>query len=157
MAERTYYRDDRVLVTSTAIYIDNSRYLLDEIGELWQTRRSLAARRILIALGIVAFVVVVRVVAGYVWFLGGLDRTVSHWLEGGPATVALVALGGLAVAMVGVWLIEAVLTAIEDIRGYGRNLELWASMHGHPVRLYHTNNSQRFGQICRAIVRARSG
>jgi hypothetical protein len=151
----TYYRDDRVHVTSTAIHIDNARYVWDEIGDLWVTQRSLAARRILIGFGILAAAILVRVAASYVWFLGGLDRAVERWLSGGPATVAVVAVVGLAIAVVGVLLVEAALSAIEDIRGYGRNLELWASIDGHPVRLYHTNNAQRFGQIRRAIVRAR--
>jgi len=154
---RTYYRDDRVHVTSTDLYIDNCHYPLDELGELWQTRRSLAGRRILIGLGILLLAVAVRVAASYVWWLGGLNRAVRRWLADGPAGVVLVTVIGLAIAVVGVLVIEVALSAIEDIRGYGRNLELWASYDGHPVRLYHTNNALRFGQICRALVRARSG
>jgi Family of unknown function (DUF6232) len=154
---RTYYRDDRVHITTTAIYVDDVCYPLDDLAEVWQARRSLAGRRILIGLAILVLAVLVRVAAGYLWWLGGLDRTVEGWLRGGPATVALVALAGLAVAVVGVLLVEAVLSAIEDIRGYGRNLELWATIDGHPVRLYHTNDARRFGQIRRALVRALAG
>jgi Family of unknown function (DUF6232) len=151
---RVYYRDDRVQVTSTAIYVDNACYPFDRLGDMWVARRSLAARRILIGLGIVAAAVLVRVAASFVWFLGGVDRTVERWMSGGPTGVAVVAVVGLGIAVVGVLIVEAALSAIEDIRGYGRNLELWASVDGQPVRIYHTNNAQRFGQIRRAIVRA---
>jgi uncharacterized protein DUF6232 len=153
---RTFYQDDRVRITSTAFYIDDSCYPLDELGEVWRARRSLAGRRIVIGLGVLVLAVLMRVAASYVWWLGGLNRTVRRWLAGGPLGVVAVAVVGLALAIIGVLLVETVLSAIEDIRGYGRNLELWASVNGHPVRLYRTNNARRFGQICRALVRARA-
>jgi len=154
---RTYYRDDRVHITSAMIVVDGCAYPLYRLDEVWKSRRSIAGRRVLIGVGIVAAAVLVRVVAGFVWWLGGLDRAVEHWLSGGPGTVAVVAVLALAAAVAGVLLVEATLRAIEDIRGHGRNLELWANIDGQPVRLFHTNDARRFGQVCRALVRARSG
>lgn len=154
---RTYYRDDRVHITAAAIVVDGCAYPLYRLDEVWKSRRSLAGRRVLVGLGILATAVLVRIAASMVWWLGGLDRAVEHWLSGGPGTVAIVAVVALAAAVVGVLLVEAALSAIEDIRGHGRNLELWASIDGHPVRIFHTNDARRFGQVCRALVRARSG
>jgi hypothetical protein len=154
---RTYYRDKHVHITSQAFHIDDSCYPLDQLGEVWRTRRSVAVRRVLIGLGIVAAAVLVRVAASYIWWLGGLGRAVGHWIRDDPVTVTIVAALGLGVGVLGVLAIEAVLSAIEDIRGFGRNLELWANIEGHPVLLFRTNDSVRFGQICRALIRARSG
>jgi hypothetical protein len=153
---RTYYRDPHVLVTSTAICIDGSRYELGELEAVWRTRRSVATRRVLIGLGIVVLAVLVRVAASYIWWLGGLDRAVRQWLSGDWLTVMTVAVVGLAAAVFGTFVVEAMLSAIEDIRGFGRHLELWATMAGHPVMLFRTNDSIRFGQVCRALMRARS-
>jgi hypothetical protein len=154
---RTYYRDEHVHITSSAIYVDNRCYPLARIDSVWRRRRSLAGRRILIGLGIVALAVLLRAAASYVWWLGGLNRFVRRWLSGGPVTAAIIAVVVLAVAVAGVVTVEAALSAIEDIRGNGRHLELWAVINGQAVLLLRTNDSSRFGKICRALVRARSG
>jgi hypothetical protein len=153
---RTYYRDKHVHITSQAFYIGDSCYPLDQLGEVWRARRSVAVRRVLVGLGIVALAVLFRVVSSYVWWLGGLGRAVGRWVSGNPLTVTVVAALGLGLGMLGVLAVEAVLSAIEDIRGHGRNLELWATVDGHPVLLWRTNDSVRFGQVCRALVRARA-
>jgi|SRR6266536_2640782 hypothetical protein len=153
---RVYYRDDNVRITSSAVYVDECCYLLEQIESVWRRRRAFATRRVLIGLGVVAGAVLIRVVAGYLWWLGGLGRQVGRWLAGGPGTVLLVGIVGLGVAVLGVLLVEAALSAIEDIRGNGRHLELWARVDGLPIKLLHTTDSVRFGQVCRALVRARA-
>jgi hypothetical protein len=154
---RTYYRDAHVHITSSAVYFDERCFLLEQIDTVWRSRRSLAGRRILIGLGIVAAAIVLRAAASYVWWLGGLNRLVGRWLSGGPVSDAIVAVVALAVAVAGVFTVEAALSAIEDIRGNGRHLELWASIDGQAVLLLRTNDASRFGKICRALIRARSG
>jgi hypothetical protein len=111
---------------------------------------------VLIGLGIVAAAVLVRLAAGYIWWLSGLNRLVGRWLAADPLTVTLLAILGLAAAVLGTLLIEAALSAIEYVRGNGRHLELWARMEGQPIRLLHTTDSARFGQVCRALMRARA-
>jgi uncharacterized membrane protein YidH (DUF202 family) len=153
---RTYYRDPHVLITSTTFTIDGVRFRLDDLDGVWRTRRSVAGRRVLIGLGIVALAVLTRLAASYVWWLGGLDRAIRRWLTGDWVHLTIVTVIGLVFAIIGVLAVEAMLSGIEDIRGHSRHLELWATMSGRPVLLFRTNDSARFGQVCRALMRARA-
>jgi hypothetical protein len=154
---RTYYRDKHVLITSTSISIDGVTFRLQDIDAVWRTRRSLAGRRVLIGLVILMAAVLTRLAASYLWWLAGLNRVIQHWLTGDWVNILIVAVIGLAFAVVGVLAVETVLSAIEDIRGHSRHLELWATLAGgHPVLLFRTNDSTRFGQVCRALMRARA-
>jgi hypothetical protein len=153
---RTYYQDEHLCITSSAVYVDDRCYLLEQIDSVWRRRRALAVRRVLIGLGIVLAAILVRIAAGYIWWLGGLNRLVGHWLAADPITLTLLTIAGLTVAVLGTLIVEAALSAIEYVRGNGRYLELWARVDGEPIRLLHTTDSARFGQVCRALMRARS-
>ncbi len=154
---RTYYRDDHVHITSTAIRVGDRKFALDQLEQPWRTDRRVAGRRILIGVGVLVAAVGFTVLVRYTWWFGGLRRQFQHWLAGGPAVLAGVAVAGLVLAVLGVVAVEAGLSAIEDIRGHARHLELWASVRGRPVLLLHTDDADRFGKVCRALTRARSG
>ena len=154
---RTYYHDQNVLITSAAIRVGDRHFALDQLDELWRTDRRVAGRRILIGIGVLLAAAAFTAAVRYTWWFGGLRRQFQHWLAGGPAVLAVAAAGGLLLAVLGVLAIEAGLSAIEDIRGHARHLELWASVRGRPVLLLHTDDADRFGKVCRALTRARSG
>ncbi len=152
---RTYYRDDHVHITSAAIHIDDRRFALDQLDQLWRTDRRVAGRRILIGVAVLLASAGFTALVRYTWWFGGLRRQFQHWLAEGPVVLAGVAVGGLVLAVLGVLAVEAGLSAIEDIRGHARHLELWASIRGQPVLLLHTDDADRFGKVCRALTRAR--
>src|SRR5881394_3039202 len=137
---RTFYRDKRVQITSSAFHVDGLRYPLAELDEVWRARRQLAGRRVLTGLGIVLLAVTFTAVVRYTWWFGGLRHQVEQWLRAGPASVAAVGFLVLLVAVLGVVALEAGLSAIEDIRGHAREHQLWASIHGEPVLLLSTND-----------------
>ncbi len=153
---REFYRDQRVQITSSALHVDGLRYPLADLDEVWRARRRPAGRRVLTGLGILLAAVAFTAVVRYTWWFGGLRRRVEGWLRAGPASVAAVGFLVLLVAVLGVVAVEAGLSAIEDIRGHAREHQLWASIHGEPVLLLSLNDRERFGQVCRALVRARA-
>jgi Family of unknown function (DUF6232) len=154
---RTYYRDDSVHITSTAIRVGDRHFALDQLDQLWRTDRRVAGRRIMMGIGVLLAATGFTALVRYTWWFGGLRLKFQHWLAGGPAVLAGVAVAGLVLAVLGVLAIEAALRAIEDIRGHARHLELWAVVRGRPVLLLHTDDADRFGKVCRALTRARSG
>src|SRR5213079_2307658 len=151
---RTYYHDQNVLITSTAIRVGDRHFALDQLDQLWRTDRRVAGRRILVGVGVLVAAVGFTALVRYTWWFGGLRREFQHWLTEGPAVLAGVAVAGLVLAVLGVLAVEAGLSAIEDIRGHARHLELWATVRGKPVLLLHTNDADRFGKVCRALTRA---
>jgi hypothetical protein len=154
---RTFYRDEHVHITSSAIHVDGHRYALDQLDQIWRSGRRLAGRRVLIGVAVLVGAVGFTAAVRYTWWFGGLRRQFEHWLTGGPVTVALLGAVALVAAIVGVLVVEAGLRAIEDIRGHARDLQLWASVRGRPVLLLHTNDETRFGKVCRALARAHAG
>src|SRR2546429_6855233 len=153
---RTYYRDDNVHITSVAIHVDGQRYPFGELDGIWRTGRRIAGRRMLGGVAVVLVAFGFTGLVRYTWWFSGLHRRLEGWLRTGPAAVAVIGIAVLFVAMLGVLAFEVGLRAIEDIRGHARELQLWASVRGQPVLLLHTNDQTRFGQVCRAIVRARA-
>jgi hypothetical protein len=151
---RTYYRDDHVHITSTAIRVGDRQFPLDQLDQLWRTDRRIAGRRLLLGLGVLVVAVGFLAAVRYTWWFGGLRRQFQQWLSEGPVVLAVITVAGLVLAILGVLAAEAALRAIEDIRGHARHLELWASVRGHPVLLLHTDDSERFGKVCRALSRA---
>jgi hypothetical protein len=152
---RTYYRDDRVHITSADIRVGDRRFPLDQLDHVWRTDRRVAGRRLLIGVVVLIAAAGFTVAVRYTWWFGGLRRDFQGWLAEGPAVLGAVAVGGLLLAVLGVLAIEAGLRAVEDIRGHARRLELWATFHGVPVLLLHTDDADRFGKVCRALARAR--
>jgi hypothetical protein len=153
---RTFYRDDQVRITSSAFHVDGHRYPLEDLDGVWRARHRLGGRRVLIGLGVLLAAIAFTALVRYTWWFGGLRRQVERWLRAGPASVAAVGFLVLLLAVLGVVAVEAGLIAIEDIRGHARELQLWASIRGEPVLLLSTNDRDRFGQVCRALVRARA-
>ncbi|OLB82746.1 MAG: hypothetical protein AUI14_00160 [Actinobacteria bacterium 13_2_20CM_2_71_6] len=153
---RTYYRDQHVQITSSAIYVDGHRYALDQLDQVWRTGRARAGRRVLVGIGVLLVAVAVLAASRYTVWMGALGRQFQHWLSAGPETVAIIAVSALVLAVLGVLAVEAALRAIEDIRGHARHLELWASVGGHQLMLLRTNDAERFGKVCRALTRARA-
>jgi len=154
---RTYYRDDNVHITSAAIHVDGRRYAFGELDRIWRSGRRIAGRRVLVGVAVLLVAAGFTGVVRYTWWFSGLHRQLQEWLSTGPAAVAVIGLAVLFVAVLGVLAVEAGLRAIEDIRGHARHLELWASVRGRPVLLLHTDDADRFGKVCRALTRARSG
>lgn len=116
---RTYYRDERIRITSTAIWVDDRRYLLRELERVWRQGLPVLGRRMLLGVALLLIAAV-----AFLWAL-------------------FVVLAG-AVALWG----------IEDIRRYGRRLELWANVRGCPVLLVRTDDAIRYGRVRRALIRA---
>jgi hypothetical protein len=152
---RVYYSDDDVEVTSSAICVGTQYYTLDRLEQIWRSGGTLAHRRILVGVGVLLGAVTIRLATSWVWWMGGLRGWLQRWLSGGLATLILASVLALTVAVLGVFAVEAVLRAVEDIRGYGRHHELWASIDGGAVLVWRTNDAARFGKVCRALVRAR--
>jgi Family of unknown function (DUF6232) len=151
---RTYYCDDHVHITSAAIWVDGRRYDLFEVERAWRRGGSVAARRVLVAVGVLVMAVFVRAAFGYESLAGGVRRDYERWLAAGTAMTVFVAVLVLGAAIVGVLVLEAALRAIEDIRGRGRHHELWATVRGTHVMLWRTNDTLLFGKVTRALVRA---
>jgi hypothetical protein len=46
------------------------------------------------------------------------------------------------------------LQAVEDMRRYGRRLQLWIRVARVPILVLSTDDAIRYGQVCRALTRA---
>jgi hypothetical protein len=123
-----YYRDSRVVVATQWFVVDSRRFAVSELSNLSVGRGE--GNRQAIRAGIVLAAATGLVV------MSGL---VLHWL----AASALVAGAGLLVVGILVW------RAL-----HGRPYELWAEYRGLTVRMYDTTEARRFGQVCRALLRA---
>jgi hypothetical protein len=144
----TYYRDRSVLVSSTAIQVDDRWYPLADLEAVWlerggwQADRALAVlvMRVLVALAGVALVAAIVAVA-FAPHNPGQGRLPS-WAVWGYLFASPVVLGVLIVAA-------------ERTRERGlRPLLLCAQCRGEVVPLYTTTNPTRFGQVHRAVLRA---
>jgi hypothetical protein len=80
----------------------------------------------------------------------------------GVAALAL-AIASPSLRSVGQWLVALVLVAVPVIvalvawKQRTRRFELWADYQGHAVQVLWTFDAMRYGQICRALVRAQEG
>ena len=145
----TYYDDRSVRVTSETLRVGDRAYPLRGLTRVWQQRGarrwgSLAGRG---ALG-VALIGPLAVAAIGILLAFRLDTSTT-------TTIAIVGgsvLVGLATGPIADLLFERL------DRSYARglhDLQLWADVRGRPVLLLHTHDALRFGQICRALQRAR--
>ncbi|MEV1014038.1 MULTISPECIES: DUF6232 family protein [unclassified Micromonospora] len=144
----TFYDDRSVRVTSTAVQVDGRSYPLAEITMVWH-RRGSRSWRVLAGRGAIGAALAGPLVAAVI----GIG--VAVWLHRSPTvTIAIVGasvLVGLAVGPVADFLFEHLDRSYA--RG-SRQLEIWARWRGQPVRLLHTRDALRFGQIYRAVQRA---
>ncbi|WFE38780.1 DUF6232 family protein [Micromonospora sp. WMMD998] len=144
----TYYDDRSVRVTSTALRVDDRSYPLAELTTVWHRRggrswRVLAGRGAIGAALAGPLVAALLGVALAVWLHRSLTVTI--------AVVGASALVGLAVGPLADVLFEHLDRSY--VRG-SRELEMWATWQGRQVRLLHTRDALRFGQIYRAVQRA---
>ncbi|MFY1619678.1 DUF6232 family protein [Micromonospora sp. WMMD736] len=144
----TFYDDRSVRVTSAAVQVDGRSYALPEITMVWH-RRGSRSWRVLAGRGAIGAALAGPLIAAV------LGIGVAVWLHRSPTvTIAIVGasvLVGLAVGPVADFLFEHLDRSYA--RG-SRQLEIWARWRGQPVRLLHTRDALRFGQIYRAVQRA---
>ncbi|RKN49444.1 DUF6232 family protein [Micromonospora endolithica] len=144
----TYYDDRTVKVTSTAVRVDGRTFPLAEISTVWH-RRGSRSWRVLAGRGAIGAALAGPLVAA------ALGITLALWLDRSvTVTIAIVGasvLVGLAVGPIADFLFEHLDRSYA--RG-SRELEMWARWRGRPVRLLHTGDALRFGQIYRAVQRA---
>ena len=144
----TYYDDRSVQVTSTAVRVDGRSYPLAELTTVWH-RRGDRSWRVLAGRGAIGAALAGPLVAAV------LGIALAVWLQRSAAvTVAIVGISvlvGLAVGPLADFLFEHLDRSYA--RG-SREMEMWAQWRGRPVRLLHTRDAMRFGQIYRAVQRA---
>ncbi|MFJ8831137.1 DUF6232 family protein [Micromonospora aurantiaca] len=144
----TYYDDRSVQVTSTAVRVDGRSYPLAELTTVWH-RRGDRSWRVLAGRGAIGAALAGPLVAAV------LGIALAVWLQRSAAvTVAIVGISvlvGLAVGPLADFLFEHLDRSYA--RG-SREMEMWAQWRGRPVRLLHTRDAMRFGQVYRAVQRA---
>lgn len=143
-----FYDDRSVQVTSTVVRVDGRSFPLAEISQVWHQRGS-RSWRVLAGRGAIGAAMAGPLVAAL------LGIALAVWLHRSwTVTVAVVGasvLVGLAVGPVADILFEFLDRSYA--RG-SRQLEIWIRWRGQPVRLVHTGDALRFGQIYRALQRA---
>jgi uncharacterized protein DUF6232 len=144
----TYFADDSVLVSSTAIRVDGRSYRLDELDAVWLERGAWRPERALAVLLMRAL----AVVAGLA-LLADIVAVVAqphHPRAGGlPAWAVWAYLFGSP------FLLGALFYLAERIHARGtRTLRLCAQSRGRAFALYSSTDATRFGQVHRAVRRA---
>ncbi|MCZ7473615.1 DUF6232 family protein [Micromonospora sp. WMMC273] len=144
----TYYDDRSVQVTSTAVRVDGRSYPLAELTTVWH-RQGDRSWRVLAGRGAIGAALAGPLVAA------ALGIALAVWLQrSAVVTVAIVGVSvlvGLAVGPLADFLFEHLDRSYA--RG-SREMEMWAQWRGRPVRLLHTRDAMRFGQVYRAVQRA---
>lgn len=144
----TYYDDKSVQVTSTAVRVDGRSYPLAELTVVWH-RRGDRSWRVLAGRGAIGAALAGPLVAAV------LGIGLAVWLHR-SAVVTIAIVGASVLIGLGIGPLADVLFEHLD-RSYARGsreLEMWARWRGRPVRLLHTGDALRFGQIYRAVQRA---
>jgi hypothetical protein len=147
----TYYDDRSVQVTSTTLRVDGRTFPLAELSMVWH-RRGSRSWRVLAGRGAIGAALAGPLVAA------ALGVALALWLHRSP-TVTVAIVGVSVLIGLGVGPLADVLFEHLD-RSYARGsreLEMWARWRGQPVRLLHTGDALRFGQIYRAVQRAMDG
>ena len=144
----TYFDDRSVQVTSTSVRVDGRTYPLAELTTVWH-RRGERSWRVLAGRGAIGAAMAGPLVTAV------LGIGLAVWLRSSAVvTIAIVGISvliGLAVGPVADFLFEYLDRSYA--RG-SREMEMWAEWRGRPVRLLHTRDAMRFGQIYRAVQRA---
>ncbi|MEU8068287.1 MULTISPECIES: DUF6232 family protein [unclassified Micromonospora] len=144
----TYYDDRSVQVTSTAVRVDGRSYPLAELATVWH-RQGDRSWRVLAGRGAIGAALAGPLVTAV------LGIGLAVWLQrSAVVTIAIVGVSvlvGLAVGPLADFLFEHLDRSYA--RG-SREMEMWAQWRGQTVRLLHTRDAMRFGQIYRAVQRA---
>lgn len=140
---RIYYQDADITVAADCIQVGSRLYALGDIDDAWRRGRRAVGRNSAAAGAMLVLV------AGVEVSLGLLTR----WIWAGPGL--LLVAGALLVRVVAQLVASSsALQAVENLRRYGRRLELWVSVARAPVLVLRTHDAIRYGQVCRAVVRA---
>jgi hypothetical protein len=129
---RTYYDRSGVSVTERWLTVAGRRYRVDELANLRTAR-------------------------------GPRDPFVVGATGAAGAAALALAVASPSLRSVGQWLVALVLVALPVLvalvawRQRVRRFELWADYQGHAVQVLWTVDATRYGQICRALVRAQEG
>lgn len=126
---RTYYQRAGVSVTDRYLTVGGRRYEIAELYDVWTVR---GPRDSLGSGAIVVAMVVLAIAIGWSYY----GRSI---VSASLVAVSLVTVG-LAVT---VW------------KTRRRHYELWADYYGVDIRVLTVLDSETYGQICRAIIRAR--
>jgi hypothetical protein len=140
---RVYYQDAQICVASSGVWVGDQRYPLCDIESAWRAGRRRPGRRVVVAAALLVIIVAAELSVGVLgwWVIPG----------GGVLLLATILLVHVIARVAGA---ARALQAMEDIRQYGRHLELWATISRTPVLLVETDDAIRYGQICRALTRA---
>lgn len=133
---RSAAADSHICVTERWCVVDGSPYAMDELTLLGVTRGSRRTPPAPKMAGMIA-------VAGAVVFT--VVAISSGWTAELWPAVAVAVAGTAAITM-----LPAVLTT-----ALRRPYEIWAEYHGVDVRLFVTADPEQYGQVARALVRAR--
>jgi len=131
--DRVHYDHDGVSVTGQWLTLADKRYAVAELRNLRTVRgpyHPLATATVVVA---VAFLFMV----GVSWPL--IHKDAAAWL--GVGAVSIVPLG----------------MALATLRVRPRPYELWADYRGMTGPVYWSQDAHTYGQVCRALIRAREG
>jgi hypothetical protein len=127
-ANRMYYQRGGIVVTDQHLTVDGERFNIAELSNVWMCRSPQRSAAFVAA----PVVMVVLEIAASLWNAG--------WqVAAGFASVALVS----SVIAATVWSRKR------------RRYELWATCRGNDVRLLTIADAKTYGQLCRALIRAR--
>jgi hypothetical protein len=126
----------RICVTTRWCFASGGRYLvaeLDLLGASRGPRDVLHVRRVAGLLAVVAALVLVLIA-----ICGGWTR-------------------GIGIALVATFVATAAITALPSVIGrfLHRPFQIWARYRGTPVLLFETEDREQYGQVARALIRAR--
>jgi hypothetical protein len=140
---RVYYQDAQICVASSAVWANGRRYPLGDVERAWRSGRRRAGRKVIVAAALLPVIAAAELSVGVLgwWVIPG----------GSLLLLAVILLVHVIARLAGA---ARALQAVEDIRRYGRSLELWATVAHAPVLLLRTDDSIRYGQVCRALTRA---
>lgn len=141
---RVYYQDAQIRVTSSAVSVRGRLYPLCDIERTWRAGRRSAGARVTVAASLLLVVALVQLAIGLL--LG--------WVAAGSGTAFTVVAVLLVRTMVSLMAGATALHAVEEIRRYGRRLELWASVPSAQVLLLSTDDAIQHGRARRALARA---
>ncbi|HET6215189.1 MAG TPA: DUF6232 family protein [Micromonosporaceae bacterium] len=151
----TYYRDNRLHITSTEIRVDGRRFALAELTYVWHGRGVPDPRLVSRRTGRVLLLL-----AGAVLAIGCAVKTPALLrMETGipslTARILLTAAGSFALVAVGWPLVELVLVGMDHVHLHGVAMhEIRAHWRGEEVLLLRTPDSLLFGRVYRALERA---
>jgi hypothetical protein len=147
----TFYRDNAVYVGSAELQVEDMAYRLDDLELVWHRRGRRGPQGVAVVvarIGLIGVVIGIIAAAGLAMRrvdLSGYDKPMVL----GGALVAVVLAG-----VVGLFVVEGVITLIE--RSYERGVEhqIWARHLNGDVLLFSTRDKMRFGKVYRALQRA---